>query len=212
MLIVFDGLDGVGKTTLAKEIAKKFEAKYFRCFLPNDEMKLKTLINNKENSINIHKNSIKYIEKRCCKILSFLKSNKNVVLDRYIYSSIAYYYAITKMEKNIVKIIDYNDFNLLKPNASFIILLDAKNIKYRSKNKLLDNTDKLSIYNKFFIKNVTNCFNFFQETEDIFFIKNNNNLNKTISKILDILNNVKDTKPNYWIGEESINKILFKLK
>ncbi len=76
MFIVIDGADGSGKTTVAKLLAEKYNAIY-TCEPTNPEMsKLSEFLEDRK--------------KHDIEIKEWLKEGKNVVCDRYKYSTVVY--------------------------------------------------------------------------------------------------------------------------
>ena len=132
-IIVFEGQDGVGKTTLAKHIAKKFDYEYVKIPPENSVEKRKyiELYGSPKHKFSYYISSINDT------LLSFNKS-KTYIIDRYIYSSIISY------ASNLKNGINKELFTLFaskfpEPTIVFQISCDniirIKRIKDRGKNQ-----------------------------------------------------------------------------
>ena len=82
MIIVFEGIDGVGKTTVAKEVAKRLGALYLKH--PSKEIIDKI---EKVNDV-IEKLLLFTYDRR--KLLNSIKEEKLVIMDRFSFSSAVY--------------------------------------------------------------------------------------------------------------------------
>lgn len=124
MIIVFEGLDGCGKTTLAKKVAEELDNSiYLR--EPGGTTKgeeIRGLIKRWPSS----KNLFLFLEarKELCDFIDKLE-NKNVVLDRFTPSTLAYQQTDTT---NIAQLynIDSVARNGLKPDIVFFINIEPK--------------------------------------------------------------------------------------
>lgn len=165
MLFVFEGVDSVGKTTIAKEIAKmlrkKFRVEYYS-FPGNEPRTLGDLVYKLHHSSSIKLKSIEPTSLQLLHIAAHIdviqrnikndyKKNRIIILDRFWFSTIAY-----GMEQGI----NTNILNLMiklenifwenvKPSTIFLIQSKKpfnipKNIKWARINKNYDD-----IYNKF---------------------------------------------------------------
>jgi thymidylate kinase len=88
-LIVFDGCDGVGKTSCALELCKEIDAIYYKT-PPKVFESIRAVIESVPNydlRFYYYLSSVLYASEEIKKILE----NKHVVCDRYIYSTIVYH-------------------------------------------------------------------------------------------------------------------------
>ena len=94
-LIVLEGIDRSGKSTQARMLLQKLSPCLQMCF-PNRETIIASIINSYlTSSVNLDDHSIHLLfsaNRWECKqqILENISSGKNVVLDRYAYSGVAY--------------------------------------------------------------------------------------------------------------------------
>lgn len=150
LFIVFDGIDGNGKTTQAKLLEKWLEEKGFPVFYtsePSESEYGKTIeiLLRKKTAASIPKE--KWIElftkdrKEHVKIIkSFLKQDKIVISDRYYYSTLAYQLSEEKWQ-------DYASL-FLKPNLTFILDLPATVAMERLKKKYKITKEKKAYFEK----------------------------------------------------------------
>ncbi len=163
-LIVFEGIDGSGKSTQAKMLADKlitlgYDAVY--TFEPTNKNYGKQLRDSffsgrlsphEELSLFV-KDRKEHIEQE---ITPWLKNNKIVVVDRYMYSSIAYQGALG-IDTNYIKNL-HNDF-ILKPNLIFIFTSDVDDCLSRIKQNRKA-TDQFE--NAYYLTKVEEIFRSFQ--------------------------------------------------
>lgn len=134
-LIVFEGIDGVGKTTLAFELMKFLRKKNLPVILYEDYEKkhpgfnsLKPLVKN----IPITGSHLFYLSSAIYKsqVIKNLLKTHWVICDRYFYSSLAYH----KAKGSNLKTLKLND--LLKPDYAFLLTLSEKIRHERIKQKI----------------------------------------------------------------------------
>ncbi len=134
-LIVFEGIDGVGKTTIALELKKALKNKGIPVIFYEDyESKhpgfdpLKSLV----KKIPITGSHLFYLASSIYKsqIIKKLLKKHWVICDRYFYSTNAYH----KAKGSILKTQPMDD--LLKPNYAFLLTIDEKIRQKRVKQKL----------------------------------------------------------------------------
>lgn len=138
--IVFEGINGAGKTTIINNIYKKLEEKNIKVYIfkfPNRTTESGKIIDkflkneyqfkNLNEQIKIFADNRKESKQQ---ILTLLEQNYIILCDRYIYSNIAY--TLTDQTINILEnyndniILSYSDIikfdiNLIKPNFVFLI-------------------------------------------------------------------------------------------
>lgn len=182
--IVFDGLDGVGKTTFAGIMCKKYNAKYLRALNSSDNAIISNANKKSLSSLTLHKLSLNFIKKTTEQILSFNKAGINVILDRYIYSCIAYYYAISKINEQEILPIDYESYKFPCPDMTFFINADIQNILLRNIAKQPDFTDKLTHNTPMFRQCVLQyLLRQMQTLKNVYWIDNNHSIEVTSSLI-----------------------------
>ena len=196
-LIVFEGIDGSGKTYHLNEVSKylsKKKIKFIKIREPggskNSELIRKNILNNK-SSFKKKTDLLLYLAARNENYENILKPNlrnKVILLDRFIDSTIAYQHYGFKLNKNIIKILNKFVIGKLKPDFTFLHVVPEKHIK-KNISGIKNRYDK---FNKNFYKNVQKGF-----------LKI---LNKNRNKI--IIDSSKTKKHNTDIIKNKINKIL----
>ena len=196
-LIVFEGIDGSGKTYHLNEVSKylsKKKIKFIKIREPggskNSELIRKNILNNK-SSFKKKTDLLLYLAARNENYENILKPNlrnKVILLDRFIDSTIAYQHYGFKLNKNIIKILNKFVIGKLKPDFTFLHVVPEKHIK-KNISGIKNRYDK---FNKNFYKNVQKGF-----------LKI---LNKNRNKI--IIDSSKTKKYNTDIIKSKINKIL----
>lgn len=144
-LIIFEGIDGVGKTTISKLLQKELLKFNIESLIYED-------YENKNSGFNLIKPFIKkqvsinsslffYISSGMHKsqIIQKLLKNKWVICDRYIYSTIAYH-KIRNADLSLMSNLD--DLPIILPNFYFLVktkeCLRIKRIKSRKNNDKQD--------------------------------------------------------------------------
>ena len=196
-IIVFEGIDGSGKTFHLNEVSKyliKKKVKFIKFREPggtiNSEI-IRNIILSDKSKFKTKTDLLLYLAARNENYESLIKPNINkkvILIDRFMVSTIAYQHYGFKINK---KIIDYlNNFVLgnLKPNFTFFHFVPIKHIKKNISGK----KNRYDKFNKKFYKNVQNGF--------IKILKKNRN------KLL--IDSSKSKKYNIELIKNKINKIL----
>ena len=159
-IIVFEGIEGSGKTTHIKNILtyfKKKKIKFISLREPggnsNSELLRKIILNKKSNLHNFT-DLLLYLAARNENINKVIKKNykkKVVLIDRFIDSTVAYQHYGMGIDINIINSI--NNFLLkdIKIDYTFLNIVSIKNLKSRlKKRKNLNKYDKFkgSFYKK----------------------------------------------------------------
>ena len=196
-LIVFEGIDGSGKTYQLNEVSKylsKKKIKYIKIREPggskNSEIIRKNILNNK-SSFKKKTDLLLYMAARNENYENILKQNlknKVILLDRFIDSTIAYQHYGFRLNKKIIKILNKFVVGKLKPDFTFLHVVPEKYIK----KNISGTKNKYDKFNKNFYKKVQKGF--------LKILKNDRN------KI--IIDSSKTKKYNIDIIKGKINKIL----
>ena len=196
-LIVFEGIDGSGKTYHLNEVSKylsKKKIKFIKIREPggskNSELIRKNILNNK-SSFKKKTDLLLYMAARNENYENILKPNlrnKVILLDRFIDSTIAYQHYGFKLNKNIIKILNKFVIGKLKPDFTFLHVVPEKYIK----KNISGTKNKYDRFNKNFYKKVQKGF--------LKILKKNRN------KV--IIDSSKTKKYNIDIIKGKINKIL----
>lgn len=210
--IVFEGINGSGKTTIINKLYDKLNNNNYKVKIlkfPNRTTQTGKIIDKflkKEINFKSLKEQIKIFaeNRKECKdeIENLLKQNYIILCDRYIYSNIAYILSDQTINilnnKNseifsIYDIIKY-DIDLIKPDLVFLI--NGDHIHLRN-NNIMERYHNDEIKNKLIFNNyLISLFN----TETTYNIINNNldNLNNNILQIYNEINNLNNNDILYF--------------
>ena len=201
LFIVFEGIEGSGKSYQSKKLYQNIKKKGLRAILTREpggtksaeiirDVILKDYFPKKNyKQFDRYTDTLLYLAARNehvkTKILPALKRNKVVICDRFVDSTIAYQVFGKKVKLNFIKNIHKHILRGLKPNLTFILKVSTKTskkrlLKRKSKNRY-DNFSQ-SFYTKAqksFLKIAKNKKNYFILESSA----NNNILEKQIFKI-----------------------------
>ena len=191
-LIVFEGIEGTGKTTLIKHVSAYFKKKnisFVKIREPggnkNSEL-IRKLILNKKNKFNSFTDLMLYFAARSEnieKIINKYYCKKIILIDRFTDSTLAYQHYGMKLDKLLINRINKILLKNIKPQIIFLNLVNEKNLKKRlniRKNKNRYDNFKIKFYNKVqkgFLKISNNKKNYI-------LINSNNNLAENKKKVL----------------------------
>jgi dTMP kinase len=159
-IIVFEGIEGTGKSLHIRNVKKylnKKKIKFISIREPGgsaNSEKIRKLILNKKSNFNKVTDLLLYLAARNENIEKIIKKNINkkvILIDRFIDSTLAYQHYGMGINLSFIKTI--NNFLLggIKPNFTFLNIVNKKNLKSRlAKRKNLNRYDKfkLNFYNK----------------------------------------------------------------
>ena len=196
-IIVFEGIDGSGKTFHLNEVSKhlnKKKVKFVKFREPggtiNSEI-IRNIILTKKSTFKKKTDLLLYLAARNENYESLIKPNINkkvILIDRFIDSTMAYQHYGFRIDKNIINILNNFVLGNLKPNFTFFHYVPIKYIKLN----ISGEKNKYDKFNKKFYKNVQDGF--------IKILKKKNN------KL--IIDSSKTKKYNVEIIKNKINKIL----
>ena len=159
-IIVFEGIETSGKSTNLKKTIKYFKKnkiKYITFREPGGTKfseKLRSLMLNKKSKLNTKTDLFLLMASRSENIDKIFKKNfknKVILIDRFIDSTLAYQHYGMGLDKDLI--LKMNNFLLgnLKPNFTFLSVVNKKNmlkrLKSRKNNNKYDNF-KYNFYNK----------------------------------------------------------------
>ena len=200
-LIVFEGIETSGKSTSLKKAIKylkKKNIKYITLREPggtNLSEKLRSLMLNKKSKLNYKTDLFLFMASRSENFDKILKQNykkKVILIDRFVDSTLAYQHYGLGLDKDLI--LKMNKFLLgnLKPNFTFLNVVNKKNLLKRL--KLRKNINKYDNFNYNFYNKVQKGFlKIASKNKSKYLILNSNkdNLktieNKLINKIENIL-------------------------
>ena len=159
-IIVFEGIEASGKSTSLEKIIKYLKTKKikYKTFREpggtNLSEKLRSLMLNKKSKLSNKTDLFLLMASRSENIDKILKKNykkKVILIDRFIDSTLAYQHYGMKLDKNLI--LKMNNFLLgnLRPNFTFLSIVNKKNmlnrLKLRKNKNKYDNFD-YNFYNK----------------------------------------------------------------
>ena len=159
-IIVFEGIEASGKSTSLEKIIKYLKTKKikYKTFREpggtNLSEKLRSLMLNKKSELSNKTDLFLLMASRSENIDKILKKNykkKVILIDRFIDSTLAYQHYGMKLDKNLI--LKMNNFLLgnLRPNFTFLSIVNKKNmlkrLKLRKNKNKYDNFD-YNFYNK----------------------------------------------------------------
>mgnify|MGYP000521580564 FL=1 len=194
-LIVFEGIEGSGKTTLINHVSKYLKKKkisFIKIREPGgnkNSEKIRKLIKNKKNKFNPLTDLMLYLASRSENIENLIKKNykkKIILLDRFIDSTIAYQHYGMGINKSVIVNINKILLKKIRPNITFLNIVNMQNLKkrlYLRKNKNRYDNFKIEFYKKVqagFVKLSKNKNNYVV-------IDSNNNLVENKKKVLNMI-------------------------
>ena len=164
-LIVFEGIETSGKSTSLKKAIKylkKNKIKYITLREPggtNFSEKLRSLMLNKKSKLNYKTDLFLFMASRSENFDKILKQNykkKVILIDRFVDSTLAYQHYGLGLDKDLI--LKMNKFLLgnLKPNFTFLNVVNKKNLVKRL--KLRKNINKYDNFNYNFYNKVQKGF------------------------------------------------------
>ena len=164
--IVFEGIEGSGKSLHSKSLIdqlKKKRISYIYLREPggtkNAEMIRRIILN--KNSDKLHKftDTLLYLAARNENFINNIKPfyNKRIIIcDRFVDSTIAYQHYGFGINKNLIKLINKNILNNVKPDFTFLMKIDIHESFKRLRKRF--NLNRYDEFNKTFYKNVQKGF------------------------------------------------------
>ena len=201
-LIVFEGVEGCGKSYQSKKLKRNLKKKGIDTILTREpggtrgaesirSLILKDYFNKgKEEKFDKHTDTLLYLAARNEHIINVikpaLKNKKIIICDRFIDSTFAYQVYGKKVKKSFIENIHKSILQNIKPNLTFILKASSKSSKLRLKKRKTKNrydNFSQSFYTKAqksFLKIAKNKKNYFILDSSF----NNNNLENRIFKIV----------------------------
>jgi len=181
-LIVFEGIEGSGKTTHIKyvsKILKKKRINFIKIREPggakNSEKIRKLILNNKSN-FNHNTDLLLYLAARSENIEKIISKNykkKIILIDRFVDSTIAYQSYGMGIPKRIIYLINNYLVSKFKPHFTFLNIVNKKNLLNR-----LEKRRKKNRYDKFnykFYRKVQNGYLKMSKNKSKYMIIDSNN-------------------------------------
>ncbi len=158
-IIVFEGIEGSGKSHHVSKVAKYLESKkidYVKIREPGGSLnseKIRKLILNKKSSFDKNTDLLLYLAARSenIKLIKKFHKKKIILIDRFVDSTIAYQHYGMGIDRKIINLINKFLLKNIKVDFTFLNVVNKKNLFQRlKKRKSLNRYDKFNInfYNK----------------------------------------------------------------
>ena len=194
-VIVFEGIEGSGKTTHINSVSKYLKKNKFN-FLKirepggsNNSEKIRKIILNKKSNFNIKTDLLLYLASRSENIETIIKKNyrkKIILIDRFIDSTIAYQHFGMGINKTLIRILNKFLLGKIKPDLTILNLVSKKNlIKRLKKRKNKNRYDKFS-YN-FYNKVQKGFLTLAKNKRNYFIVNSDNDINSNKANIIEII-------------------------
>ena len=192
-LIVFEGIEGSGKTTLINYISRYLKTKnikFIRIREPggnkNSEI-IRKLILNKKNNFNKLTDLMLYCAARNENIENLLKQNykrRIILLDRFTDSTLAYQHYGMGINKSFINKLNKLLLKNIKPTITFLNIVNMKNLTLRLKNR--KNKNRYDFFKlKFYRKVQSRYLKISKNKSKYILIDSNKNLKYNKKRILD---------------------------
>lgn len=138
-LVVFEGIDGVGKSTLAKSVAEELDGRYYKT--PPEPYASRRAIADQlppDLRFSFYLESMLYASRE---VEQLLGQGELVIADRWIWTTLAYHFAL---DKNIQERWQGFQWPICKPDLSFLIYLQDHACwieRLRSRNQISSSSD-----------------------------------------------------------------------
>ena len=186
-IIVFEGIEGSGKSHHISNVAKYLDRKrisYIKIREPGGSLnseKIRKLILNKKSNFDINTDLLLYLAARSenIKLIKKFHKKKIILIDRFTDSTIAYQHYGMGIDLKIINYINKFLLKNIKVDFTFLNIVNKKNIFLRlKKRKSLNRYDKFNI-------------NFYNKVQKGFLnlVKSKKKLSKIINSNLDIRKN-----------------------
>ena len=193
--IVFEGIEGSGKTTLINHISKNLKKRnlnFIKIREPggnkNSEI-IRKLILNKKNKFNSFTDLMLYFASRSENIETVIKKNykkKIILLDRFTDSTIAYQHYGMGLNKTLIQRINKILLKKIKPDKIFLNIVNMNNLSKRL--NLRKNKNRYDKFNKKFYKKVQSGFlKISKNNNNYVIIDSNKDIDKNKKKVLNIV-------------------------
>ncbi len=194
-IIVFEGIEGSGKTTHINSVAKYLKRRKFSFIKirepggsKNSELIRKLILNNK-STFNKKTDLLLYLAARSENIENLIKKNHNkkiILIDRFIDSTISYQHYGMGIKKEIINKI--NEFLLGKIKPSFTILNTVSKKNLIKRLKLRKNKNRYDKFNYNFYTKVQNGFlKIARNRKNYFVINSDKDIQLNKKKILNLI-------------------------
>ena len=191
-LIIFEGIEGSGKTTQIKNVVKFLKKKNIK-FLSlrepggsNQSEKIRKLILSNKSKFHPFTDLLLYLAARNENIQSIIKKNykkKVIIIDRFIYSTLAYQFYGMNLSLDIINNLNKYIIGNIKPDFIFLHTVNRSNLKKRMKKRKIKNRyDKFNY--EFYNKVQKGFVNILKKKKNVMLINTNKTINENKEEIL----------------------------
>ena len=190
-IIVFEGIEGSGKSfhiNKVQQYLKSNRIKYIKLREPGGSVsseKIRNLILNKKSKFNQLTDLFLYMAARNENFHNVIKKNykkKVILIDRFVDSTLAYQHYGMGLNKNLIIKLNKTILKNIKPNFTFLNIVNMKNLKLRINKRPKNRYDS---FNNNFYRNVQKGFLKISKNKKNYMIINSNrdiNQNRIIIK------------------------------
>lgn len=196
-IIVFEGVEGTGKSYHIKNIQnylKRKKIKFIKLREPggsvNSEKIRKMILNNNSN---FHKltDLFLYVASRNENVQSIIKNNykkKVILIDRFKDSTLAYQHFGMNINKKLINNLNNIVLKNIKPNFTFLNIVNMKNLKQRINRRKKNRYDKFN--NNFYNRVQKGYIKLAKNKKNYMIIDSNNNILENKLKIQKKINSL----------------------
>tara|TARA_B100000965_G_scaffold90620_1_gene73820 strand:- start:422 stop:1036 length:615 start_codon:yes stop_codon:yes gene_type:complete len=194
-VIVFEGIEGSGKTTHINAVSKYLKKNRFN-FLKirepggsSNSEKIRKIILNKKSNFNIKTDLLLYLASRSENIESIIKKNyrkKIILIDRFVDSTIAYQHFGMGINKALIQILNKFLLGKIKPDLTILNLVSKKNLSKRLKKRKNKNRYDKFNYN-FYIKVQKGFLTLSKNKKNYFIVNSDNDIKANKKNIIEII-------------------------
>ena len=189
-IIVFEGVDGSGKSYHIKNIQnylKRKKIKFIKFREPGGSMnseKIRKIILNNKSKFHKLTDLFLYLASRNENIQSIIKKNhkkKVILIDRFKDSTLAYQHYGMNINKKLINNLNNIVLKNIKPNFTFLNIVNMKNLKQRINRRKKNRYDKFN--NKFYNKVQKGYIKLAKNKKNYMIVNSNNNIIENKLKI-----------------------------
>ena len=199
-LIIFEGIECSGKTSQLKHVVKFLKTKkkkFLHLREPGgsyNSEKLRKLILNNNSDFNKFTDFLLYMASRSENMEKIVKKNykkKIILIDRFIYSTLAYQHYGFGINKNLIEALNKHLLSHIKPDHIFFHTVSGGNLKKRLRSRRMSN--RYDKFNFIFYNKVQNGFKkIFKNKKNVTLINSDklliNNKNTVLKKLQKLIN------------------------
>ena len=195
-LIIFEGIEGSGKTTQINKVIKylkKNRKKFIKFREPGgskNSEKIRSLILDRNIRFKPFTDLLLYLASRnenVDKILKRYYGKKIIIIDRFIYSTIAYQHYGMKINRNIINTLNNYILGKIKPDFIFLHKVNMVNLKKRlSQRKRKNRYDKFNF--KFYSRVQRGFLSLLKHKKNVMVVDSNKNIDEISNQIISKIN------------------------